>query len=42
MFPLPLMLNKQERLTLLSLFEQSHLDFLLPSVVEKYLYQLSG
>lgn len=39
MIPLPLMLNKQEQLTLWGLFEPMNSDFSLQSVVKKYLYQ---
>lgn len=39
MIPLPLMLNKQEQLTLTGLFEQMISDFWLRADEEKYLYQ---
>lgn len=41
MIPLPLMLNKQEQLTLMGLLEQMISDFWLRTRQEKYLYQFS-
>ena len=41
MIPLPLMLNKQERLTLLRWLERISSGFSVQSVAEKYLYQFS-
>jgi hypothetical protein len=41
MIPLPLMLNKQERLTRLRWLERINSGFSVQSVAEKYLYQFS-